>query len=155
MSDLFLSTFNAPRSKVIVYTILYFGLVNLAWEILQLPLYTLWSESSPAAIIFAILHCTVGDILIATLSLFAAMISSGGKRWPQEHYWRVALLTTAMGFTYTIWSEWNNTVITRAWAYSAWMPTLWGIGLSPLLQWVLIPAFTFWKVSKQLAVEHA
>lgn len=127
------------------------GVLNLVWETLQLPLYTLWKESSPAAIAFAVVHCTFGDVLIATVSLFAALVLLWGKRWPQERYWRVALLAGAVGFFYTVFSEWNNTVVTRTWAYSSWMPTLWGIGLSPVLQWLLIPALVFWRLSKQRA----
>lgn len=127
------------------------GVLNLVWETLQLPLYTLWNESSPAAIAFAVVHCTLGDVLIAMFSFVAALVLLGGKRWPQERFWRVALLAGAVGVSYTVFSEWNNTVITRTWAYSQWMPTLWGIGLSPVMQWLLIPEFVFWRLSKQRA----
>lgn len=125
------------------------GMLNFGWEILQLPLYTLLYESPPTEIAFAVVHCTLGDVLIASLSFFAAMALSSGKTWPQERYWRVALLAVIFGVCYTAFSEWNNTVVTRAWAYSSWMPTLWGIGLSPILQWLLIPMSVFWKLSKQ------
>ena len=125
------------------------ALLNLLWEVLQLPLYTLWDEGPPATIAFAVVHCTLGDLLIATASLFAALVLLGGKNWPQERYWRVALLASAVGASYTVFSEWNNTVVTRTWAYSSLMPTLWGIGLSPVLQWVLIPALVFWRLSLQ------
>ena len=33
----------------------------LAWEIAQLPLYTLWRDGAPGAIAFAVLHCSLGD----------------------------------------------------------------------------------------------
>ena len=68
------------------------GLLNLFWEILQLPLYTLWYESSPATIAFAVVHCTLGDLLIATISFFAALVLSSANNWPQQHYGRVALM---------------------------------------------------------------
>ena len=131
------------------------GVFNLVWEILQLPLYTLLSESPPATIAFAVAHCTLGDVLIAAVSLIAALVLPGGKNWPQERYWRVALLAVAVGASYTVFSEWNNTVVTRDWAYSSLMPTLWGIGLSPVLQWLLIPALVFWWLSKGRARDRA
>ena len=131
------------------------GVFNLVWEILQLPLYTLLSESSPAVIAFAVAHCTLGDVLIAGVWPIAALVLRGGENWPQERYWRVALLAVAVGASYTVFSEWNNTVVTRDWAYSSLMPTLWGIGLSPVLQWLLIPALVFWRLSKGHAGERA
>jgi len=43
---------------------------------------------------------------------------------------------------YTIFSEWLNIVVRASWAYSPLMPVvhLINIGLSPLLQWIVIPA---------------
>src|SRR5258707_6409697 len=38
---------------------------NLAWEFAHLPLYTIWQQGTPTDIIFAAVHCTGGDILIA------------------------------------------------------------------------------------------
>lgn len=130
------------------------GVLNLFWEMLQLPLYTLWYESPPATIAFAVVHCTVGDVLIATVSFFVAVVLSGANNWPQQHYGRVALMAGIFGVCYTVFSEWNNTVVTRTWAYSSWMPTLGGIGLSPVLQWVLIPALAFWKLSRQISEDR-
>ena len=139
------------RRKMFLRYIASVAALNLAWEILQLPLYTLWNESPPVAIAFAVVHCTLGDVLIATISLIAALILLGGKIWPLDRHWRVALMASAVGFFYTVFSEWNNTVITRTWAYSSLMPTLWGIGLLPLLQWLLIPALAFWRLSQHTA----
>ena len=126
------------------------GLLHLMWEIIQLPLYTLWHDAAPTQLAFAVVHCTLGDVLIAVTSLFAALIGCGARNWPQERYWRVACVAGAMGVLYTVFSEWNNTVVTRSWAYSSWMPTLWGIGLSPVLQWLVIPASVFWRLSQQI-----
>ena len=46
---------------------------NLVWEILQLPLYTLWATGTRREQAFAVLHCTIGDAMIAGLSLLAAL----------------------------------------------------------------------------------
>jgi hypothetical protein len=143
------------RLKLILRYLTSVGVLNLVWEILQLPLYTLSSKSPPAAIAFAVVHCTLGDVLIAAISFIAALVLLGGKNWPQERYWRVALLAVAVGASYTVFSEWNNTVVTRDWAYSLLMPTLWGIGLSPVLQWLLIPTLVFWWLSKRRAGDRA
>ena len=50
------------------------GLGNFAWEIAQLPLYTIWRDKGLAANAFAVLHCTAGDLLIAAVSLLGALL---------------------------------------------------------------------------------
>ncbi len=131
------------------------AVLHLLWEVLQLPLYTLWRESPLTTIAFAVVHCTLGDVLIAAISLTLALVLCGGPHWPQARYGRVALIAAAMGLVYTVFSEWNNTVVTRSWAYSVWMPTLWGIGLSPVLQWLVIPILVFWRLSRQVVGHSA
>ena len=45
---------------------------NLVWEIAHAPLYTLWVEASFNEAAFAIMHCTIGDVAIAAVSLTIA-----------------------------------------------------------------------------------
>ncbi len=82
---------------------------NLLWEVLQLPLYTLWTTGSVREQVFAIAHCTAGDVLISTAALVAALLVFGDRRWPHKHFGRVAAATIAIGAGYTIYSEWVNT----------------------------------------------
>ena len=139
------------RTELFVRYLAGVAALHLLWEVVQLPLYTLWRGSPLSTIAFAVVHCTLGDVLIAACSLYLAVVACGGSQWPQVRFLRVALLAGVMGLTYTVFSEWNNTAITRTWAYSSLMPTWWGIGLSPLLQWLVIPALAFWRLSKQTA----
>lgn len=115
---------------------------HLVWEVLHVPLYTIWSDGTAATITFAVLHCTGGDLLIATASLTGALVVAGSPWWPSERLRAVALLTLAFGVGYTVFSEWFNVSVRGSWAYSARMPTLppFGTGLSPLLQWIVVPS---------------
>lgn len=117
--------------------------LNLAWEIAQLPLYTLWYQAPASRIAFAVVHCTAGDALIGASALALALVltrAAEPARWRWAH---VAILTAVLAATYTLFSEWLNAGPLSNWSYSEWMPvlTLGGvaIGLSPLLQWVLLP----------------
>ena len=114
---------------------------NLAWEAAQMPLYTLWRDGSPGEIAFAVAHCTAGDVLIAGTSLMAALALLGAPGWPRRRFAAVALAAIAFGLGYTVHSERVN-LARGAWAYAPAMPTLpWlGTGLSPLAQWLVIPA---------------
>jgi hypothetical protein len=119
---------------------------NLAWEFAQMPLYTLWQTGTTREIAFAALHCTGGDIVIATLSLVLALALAGSPRWPDEAHVRVVVLTLACGLAYTAFSEWLNIEIRRSWAYRDIMPVLpvLGTGLSPLAQWIVVPLAALW-----------
>lgn len=55
---------------------------HLIWEVLQLPLYTIWSTEIQRVIVFSIVLCTTGDLIIATLSLVVAPFCFGGPAWP-------------------------------------------------------------------------
>lgn len=118
---------------------------NAIWEVAQLPLYTIWRTATPREIAFAVFHCTIGDLMIATLSLVLALICFGGSAWPRERFTSVMVATLVTGIGYTVYSEYLNTVVRKAWAYTDLMPTLppFGTGLSPLLQWIIVPTIGF------------
>jgi hypothetical protein len=118
---------------------------HLIWEVAQLPLYTIWRTGTSREIAFAVFHCTVGDLMIATLSLVVALVCFGAAAWPRERLTPVVAATLVTGLGYTAYSEWLNTAVRKAWAYSELMPTLpmLGTGLSPLLQWVVVPMVGF------------
>jgi hypothetical protein len=122
---------------------------NLAWEILHLPLYTIWTSGTAGERAFAVVHCTGGDVLIALTAIGAAWLLFGDRDWPRKRFLAVALAAMLLGIAYTGFSEWLNASVRRSWAYSDWMPVVplaGGIGLSPLLQWVVVPAGAFWMV---------
>lgn len=114
--------------------------LHLVWEMLQLPLYTLWSEPVGKQA-FAVLHCTAGDLMIASLALLAALLIVGVPDWPARSLGRVWAVLLLLGIGYTVYSEWLNVVVRGSWAYAPLMPRLpvLGTGVSPLLQWVVVP----------------
>jgi hypothetical protein len=127
----------------------YFGVIlagNLVWEFVQLPLYTLWHEGPWRRIVFAAVHCTGGDLLIAGAALMIALLLIGDGRWPHAGFRRVAIVAGVCGLAYTVFSEWLNTEIRFSWAYTIWMPIIpvIGTGLSPFLQWIVVPSLAFW-----------
>lgn len=113
-----------------------------------MPLYTLWESGTWKEIAFAAAHCTGGDLLIALSSLTMAVLLVGNGHWPIKRFWPVAAATLVLGLTYTAFSEWLNIVRRAAWAYSDLMPVIsithFEVGLSPLLQWVVVPLSAFW-----------
>jgi hypothetical protein len=122
------------------------AVLNLAWEAAHVRLYTLWTEAEPAYIAFSVAHCTVGDVLIGGLALLLALILSREAALAGWRWLRIALLTLVLSVGYTIFSEWMNVTVLRSWTYAESMPRLslggLEIGLTPLLQWLVVPLGT-------------
>lgn len=126
---------------------------HLAWELLQVPLYTLWRTGSSGEITFAILHCTGGDLVIASVSLMLALLATASWEWPQQRFPVVAALAVVTGVAYTVFSEWLNVYVRQSWSYNSTMPVLnfgsYRIGLAPLAQWLVIPTVAFRVVASR------
>lgn len=129
---------SSPFRRVALRYLGLLALANLGWEVVQLPFFTLWDEGSWHDIAFAALHCTAGDVMIAASALGLALGRAG---WPGCRFWAVLGAATILGFAYTVFSEWLNVEIRGAWAYGPSMPRIppLGTGLTPLLQWLLLP----------------
>lgn len=120
------------------WTVLAF-LLNTLWELAQLPLYSLWQDSDRSRIAWHVVHCIAGDVLIASIlfMLVAAVLKS--PDWPNGSPWRGGALFIGLGVAYTAFSEWHNVYQVQAWSYAPEMPLIGGIGLAPLMQWLLVP----------------
>jgi len=143
--------------QTLVFIGQYTGLMlalNLVWEIAHLPLYTLWENPDLSGKAFAVIHCTIGDGMIAAATLVLARAVFGNANWPLKRYWHIAFAALLLGVVYTVFSEWLNVSVRGSWEYRAAMPTLppLGTGLSPLLQWIILPLVSF--VSLQKSVRH-
>jgi hypothetical protein len=128
--------------------------VNFVWEILQLPAFAYWRERGWRWIAFIVAIGTAGDIVIAATSLVLGLVVFDDEQWPERtaSYWRVAIAASVFGPSYTTYSEWRHAVVLRHWSYSALMPVVpgLGIGVFPLLQWILIPPTAFYYARRSL-----
>ena len=123
---------------------------NFLWEIALLPLYTIGTTGTLGEKALAIVHCTIGDFLIALGSIGIALIVAGRRDWPVRRFWPVAAIAITLGLIYTAYSEFTNTIIRPSWEYSNLMPIVhvfdFDLGLSPIAQWIAVPSLAFWLV---------
>jgi hypothetical protein len=126
--------------------------LSIAWEVAHLPLYTIWTDSSAGYIAFAVVHCTLGDLMIGSAALALALIAGRESSLDLWHWRRIAVTTALTAAVYTMFSEWLNVAVLKSWAYSGWMPVieLMGVrvGASPLLQWLVIPPLALYFARK-------
>ena len=131
--------------------ILSLGLVlELIWEIIQFPLFTIWHEESWSNILFALVHCTLGDLMILLAAYWIVALLNRNRHWYQINVFRNALLFTIIGLTYTVYSENINVSIRGSWEYNELMPIIpfIGTGAAPFLQWLLIPPVLLWLMRR-------
>ncbi len=112
--------------------------LNAVWEFLQSPLYA-DHDRGLFYIVWTRLHCTGGDLLILLAVFWGTSILFRERFWWNLPRWAAVFCFVLFGLAYTAWSEWYNTRVRLSWEYSEAMPRLFGLGLSPLLQWVLLP----------------
>jgi hypothetical protein len=122
----------------LVWTLLLFAL-NLAWEFAQLPLYSLGAYEGWPRSAYAVLHCTLGDAGIALGSYALAAALVGRVDWPMRRPAMGIAIAMSAALAYTVWAEWRNVYVVGNWAYAGSMPTIGGIGVAPLLQWIALP----------------
>ena len=115
------------------------AVLNLAWETAHLPLYTLWKEASPGYLIFVVVHCTAGDVLIGASALLLGLMLV-----PDRRRNLIVACMVIVVIAYTAFSEWLNSAVLLNWTYSEWMPAVriqsFSLGLSPMLQALVVPA---------------
>jgi len=127
--------------------------LNLAWEALQLPLYAIWQTGNARELAFAVAHCTLGDVLIALSTLSLGLVIAGHGEWPRRQQLLVAIVAIILGVAYTVYSEHLNVAIRQSWAYADRMPVIrgfgWQIGVSPILQWMVVPTLALWIIARR------
>ena len=142
---------NSPREAA--KAALVFFALNAVWETAQMSLYTLWQQGSWYEITFALVHCTIGDLLIGitVAAVSAAVLFLLAKSPPKLASGTFLGLFLVLGIGYTVFSEWLNVEVRTTWAYTEQMPVLppLGTGLTPLLQWLIVPTLAWALMARQ------
>jgi hypothetical protein len=93
------------------------------WEVAQLPLYTIWWTGAKGETLFAVIHCSGGDLVITASALALAAVAARVGHWP-VFGGRMALTAILLGLGYSVFSEWLNAHIRQSWSYTEAMPVL-------------------------------
>ena len=113
--------------------------LNLTWEIAHVRLYTIWAAADGVSVAWALLHCSLGDVAIALAMFALAGMALRRADWPVARPWTGGAIVVIGAIAFTAWSEWYNVYRAGNWGYTANMPMIFGIGLTPLLQWIVLP----------------
>jgi hypothetical protein len=125
--------------RILVTWMMLAFMLHLVWEVAQLPLYTLVDDSERVRIAVYVLHCTSGDVLIAMTTFLVPALAWRRIDWYRAHALAGSVLMIGLALAYTAGSEFVNVYRWGRWAYASSMPVIGGIGIAPLLQWIIVP----------------
>ncbi len=127
-------------------------LLNFTWEVLQTPFFDDRGEEFTTILWYRI-HCTLGDILITLGCFWLVSIIFRSRAWFLSLTRNKILLFIGLGVIYTVFSEIRNVRIIQSWGYSELMPVMpfIGVGLVPVLQWIVVPLLLILILKRQLS----
>ena len=125
--------------------------INLVWEVSHSVLYD-WNQSplqnSVEFYVPKILHSTFGDLLLLTAIFAVVSLRNRNLKWIWNPRKTDYLKVAALGFVVAFLIE-LRAISFHKWAYNSMMPTIFGFGLTPLLQLAIIGMFVLWLVQKK------
>lgn len=137
-----------------INVLLFSALLNLPWEFIQVPLFEGMAEAGHWEATRICLRAALGDALMSVLAYLAAAVLV------RDRYWVLApsvgavaaFLALPLAATVVIERLALAGIWMEGWTYSALMPVvpLLGLGLSPLVQWIVLPPAVLWLVRRQI-----
>ncbi len=127
-------------------------LLHFVWETLQAPFFEGMAAAPHWRAVLRCARASAGDVVIAWLAYGAGAWWAGRRSWladPGRIPFRIYMI---VGLAITVFLEWVNVYVRHAWAYANGMPVLLGIGLTPLVQWLLLPPLTLWLARRHLGL---
>jgi Ni/Fe-hydrogenase subunit HybB-like protein len=141
---------NHPAFNIAVFALL----LSLPWEFGQMWLYAGASHMSHLEGIQICMAATLGDAVIMLVAFAIIAAFAGSQEWVRAPKPSQTASFVLIGLAVTIAIE---IIATRAdgilsWRYAPAMPVtpFLGVGLAPLLMWLIVPLLVLWFVSRQI-----
>lgn len=116
--------------------------LNYAWEMAQVPFFSSMASAPLREHAMRCLGSAAGDVLIAGVAYVLASLTVRSLSWPRSARSFVATaIWVLIGLAATAGIE-RVAVAHGRWTYGGAMPTIFGVGLLPLLQWLVVPLIT-------------
>jgi hypothetical protein len=119
-------------------------LPHFIWEMAQAPLYRGMAAAPYWPMVRVCAAAAVGDGVIALLAYGVVAAATWDRLWLMDLTWSRVAGYALIGLVVTVILERVNVGVSGRWTYGPAMPTVAGIGVAPLAQWLVIPPFTLW-----------
>ena len=139
----------SPAANVAIFALL----LNFPWELLQSPLYRSMLDAPHWKAVQRCTLATLGDVIIMVLAYECVALAVHTQRWFERPTLGRLSGFVALGILMTIVMERLALVDqTLGWQYADAMPIipLIGVGLAPVMQWIVLPPLAIWFVKRQI-----
>ena len=115
--------------------------LHFVWEFIQVPFFAGLPTADHWAAIKVCTRATAGDVGFALIAFWTTAAVARSRRWITSPRVREVTVFLAVGVALTVAAEFHAAEIAERWAYADTMPTVpvIGTGLTPLLQWIVVP----------------
>lgn len=127
-------------------------LLNFVWEFAQVPGFAGVADMPHWQGIRFCAQAALGDAGLTVLAFWIVAGVCWSRAWLLRlAHWQVVTFL-GVGLIATVVLEYVNTKLIHRWGYADWMPVVpgIGIGLLPLLQWLIVPLAVLWIVRRQI-----
>lgn len=124
-------------------------LLNFPWEMLQVPFYRGLANAPHWTSTLFCLRASGGDVLIM-LAAYGAVGSARGRMWLAAPTLVDVLAFVGVGLLITGLIEVVSIHALGRWTYADGVPTILGVGLPPLLQWIVLPPLVLWLTKRHV-----
>ena len=125
-------------------------LIAFLWEMLQMPYYAMSHLSAWETTINCSL-ASLGDACIMVFAYFVASWAVNDRYWLSSRIRKPVMVFLVTGLVITLVVEYFATSAAWGWKYSAKMPTLLGIGMVPIVMWIVVPLIALGLASRSVA----
>jgi hypothetical protein len=140
--------FALPEVNVAIFAFL----LNYPWEFLQVPFFAGMADAPHWDAVLFCSWAALGDVVIMLVAFWAVAVVVRSRKWVLRPDVAQVLGFVGVGLLFTVVFEWLATEVLNRWQYAEIMPTIpvLGTGLTPVLQWILLPPLTVWFVRRQI-----
>ena len=127
-------------------------LLHFVWEFFQVPLFAGMPDMAHWDAVRFCARAALGDAVISLAAFWVVALVYRDRHWVLAPPKAAITGFIAVGVVITVALEWHATTIADRWQYGDLMPTLpvLGTGLSPLMQWILVPPLVVWIARRQI-----
>lgn len=142
------SILSAPEVFVVLFSLL----LNLPWEMWQVPFYAGMAEGRHWDGVRVCTLASLGDAVISLMAFVAVAFWAESRHWLIAPRKRELALYVGLGVAATVALEALATGVLDRWNYGDRMPRVPGLGTGvlPVLQWLLLPLPILWLARNQL-----
>ena len=117
---------------------------NLIWEVFHSLLYNLKDFYGISRYIVILMRAGLGDATIILLMYTGIAILSKDFLWLKKPSKNQIILISLVGLIIAAWIEYKALYMINSWEYNEMMPTIFTIGLTPLIQLSLTALISNW-----------